>query len=530
MAYNLKWTNGGINGKTPIDVKVAQILPGEASLTFTGKGASNYGTVQQQNLMHLLENFADEAPPIRPTIGQSWYQFNDELAVGEKSGIRGRMKVCTEVGVGQDSTRGIWHELGWSELTTTFDTPPRYPTVGDEWIVKTGGASGYAFRYTGLGRYPVKDNKIGGWEQVFPVPTIVAARPEYDEILGLVTKLAGPIANGGNGLIGKVINNLTDLQSLDASLQAEFTRKGSDRNVAHPSTAASGLKVNVTSHDWDKLLAASKLIVNRLGGTPGADNISDIPFVDDGFQAAQSLLDLDQSDIRYPSLDRRINKKYGTLALGQAYTETYNTLVSAFENRYALRGINGTSDGAVPTSIKETKMFTLSGNATNGSNIEIKFLLSFNNTTERNIWLNSGGYLRMKLGFTGSGALSTFATSNGITHVNLDAGRLLSNATPSTMAAFYTGGFGAITGSTGNTMLDHTKDGVRQTVTVRNSSATTIEITYRLVVAGYTGTVSLGVSSVTDEMGQDGVLVFAKPKPFAGATDMVSKPSFMALS
>jgi len=43
------------------------------SLLFHGKGAPNWGERLQENILHLLENFASETPPIVPTLGQLWY-------------------------------------------------------------------------------------------------------------------------------------------------------------------------------------------------------------------------------------------------------------------------------------------------------------------------------------------------------------------------------------------------------------------------------------------------------------------------
>jgi hypothetical protein len=44
-----------------------------ASLTFTGRGAKNFGQIQQQNYLHLLENFASPDEPAHPIEGQTWY-------------------------------------------------------------------------------------------------------------------------------------------------------------------------------------------------------------------------------------------------------------------------------------------------------------------------------------------------------------------------------------------------------------------------------------------------------------------------
>lgn len=42
-------------------------------LRFIGKNYAGYGEVQNENFLHLLENFANTAPPPKPILGQIWY-------------------------------------------------------------------------------------------------------------------------------------------------------------------------------------------------------------------------------------------------------------------------------------------------------------------------------------------------------------------------------------------------------------------------------------------------------------------------
>ena len=43
------------------------------SLDLFGRGLTEYGEKLQNNLVHLLENFADSSPPSNPIVGQLWY-------------------------------------------------------------------------------------------------------------------------------------------------------------------------------------------------------------------------------------------------------------------------------------------------------------------------------------------------------------------------------------------------------------------------------------------------------------------------
>jgi hypothetical protein len=69
MTYILSWSNPS---KTPITL-ADSTSDTTTSLILTGKGFLNWGQPLQQNLMHLLENFAAPTPPSTFTLGQSWF-------------------------------------------------------------------------------------------------------------------------------------------------------------------------------------------------------------------------------------------------------------------------------------------------------------------------------------------------------------------------------------------------------------------------------------------------------------------------
>ena len=79
MSYIVNWTKTG----TPPDGKPAITLPPlfvdstSTSLTLTGKGTPNYGEIQQENFIRLLENFASDTAPAHATYGQIWFKTTD---------------------------------------------------------------------------------------------------------------------------------------------------------------------------------------------------------------------------------------------------------------------------------------------------------------------------------------------------------------------------------------------------------------------------------------------------------------------
>jgi hypothetical protein len=50
-----------------------------SSLTFVGKNVSNFGTIQNENILYLLENFASNVEPANKLRGQLWYDTQNYL-------------------------------------------------------------------------------------------------------------------------------------------------------------------------------------------------------------------------------------------------------------------------------------------------------------------------------------------------------------------------------------------------------------------------------------------------------------------
>jgi hypothetical protein len=74
MNTNINKTDG-----TPL----VSIPPGQynstvSSLILFGKNFANYGTALNENLVHLMENFAKSSAPPSPTQGQLWYRTSDK--------------------------------------------------------------------------------------------------------------------------------------------------------------------------------------------------------------------------------------------------------------------------------------------------------------------------------------------------------------------------------------------------------------------------------------------------------------------
>lgn len=80
--YNIAWTSNGaqgIPGKGTIVLLQKTLDTTSTSLTLTGKGINNYGEIQQENYIRLMEHFASSTPPPNPTIGQLWFNTAESI-------------------------------------------------------------------------------------------------------------------------------------------------------------------------------------------------------------------------------------------------------------------------------------------------------------------------------------------------------------------------------------------------------------------------------------------------------------------
>lgn len=89
------------------------------SLVLYGKGSPNYGELIQENLVHLLENFAGATEPLNPVNGQLWFRWTNFW---------------------RDISSSTWYEWdsntsSWSSFSpNTVSSDPTNPSHGDLWF------------------------------------------------------------------------------------------------------------------------------------------------------------------------------------------------------------------------------------------------------------------------------------------------------------------------------------------------------------------------------------------------------------
>jgi len=107
MPYTIDKYNG-----TTVAVVEDGTIDSTLDIKLIGKNYAGYGEVQNENFVHLLENFAGTSAPPRPVSGQIWYDASTK-----------KIKFY-------DATSGRWRTAGGAEVSTTA---PAGLGIGDFW-------------------------------------------------------------------------------------------------------------------------------------------------------------------------------------------------------------------------------------------------------------------------------------------------------------------------------------------------------------------------------------------------------------
>lgn len=106
MPYTIDYSD---SGKTPIVVNDGTVDT-STSLVYIGKNTSRFGEYLNENMLHLLENFAGATAPTNPTEGQLWYDTaNSYLMIFDN---------------------GQWYTMGSPAGTTRLEVKTRLDTLG----------------------------------------------------------------------------------------------------------------------------------------------------------------------------------------------------------------------------------------------------------------------------------------------------------------------------------------------------------------------------------------------------------------
>jgi hypothetical protein len=150
MTYIINWSSEINNdtsptaqdiGKSTIDI-ADNSVDNSTSIPLTGKGLPNYGEIQQENYIRLLENFASETVPSNPTAGQLWYRTNATIVADGAHGA-GNWNVPTALAL-YDVTAGATPSYQWQQIwpLTSASITSALAVGAATTLVSTDGAAG----------------------------------------------------------------------------------------------------------------------------------------------------------------------------------------------------------------------------------------------------------------------------------------------------------------------------------------------------------------------------------------------------
>lgn len=143
--YNVKFTD--FTNKGSITVQENATNSDETSITLIGRNRQDFGLTLNENLLHLLENFANTTSPSNPVEGQLWYDTTvgvDQLKVydGAQWVSAGGLKKANSEPEASSSTIGdIWVDTANSQLYVY--TGSGYILVGPDY--SEGASTGAKF-------------------------------------------------------------------------------------------------------------------------------------------------------------------------------------------------------------------------------------------------------------------------------------------------------------------------------------------------------------------------------------------------
>ncbi len=136
MAYQID----RFNGTFLVNVEDGSIESNVSDLRFVGKNYAGYGEVQNENFLHLLENFSNTTPPPRVISGQIWYD-SSEKKLKFYDGTRFRLAGGAEIGATAPSGLAVgefWFDTSAKQLYTWSGT--EYILIGPEASPELGAA------------------------------------------------------------------------------------------------------------------------------------------------------------------------------------------------------------------------------------------------------------------------------------------------------------------------------------------------------------------------------------------------------
>lgn len=340
MTYIINWAQTGNppNGKPAIALPPLTVDSTSTSLTLTGKGTPNYGEIQQENFIRLLENFSSSTPPANPTSGQCWFNTVDNsLYVYDMDGV-------------------------WKRIAGVFKsaTAPSPVYEGDMWWDTVNNR---LFVYDGT-----------QWGQIWPSLSVipVAFVDEYNSLVDRYNKIAATPSQHTESTSnveadtvaydGTIVHTSTPLDSVIAGKTYGAWYGYNQNPIAHATVA------NMTNSLWVDLLTKFEKVALHQGTALTG-------FTTEGF-----ILNKDTS--------------FGIAKALTNYKAIFPVIDQIELNRFNVNPLS------LENSVLQNSSYTRTASYFYAKTHEVAF--NFNNINHARGFFNSGGKFVVNLGFTPS--------------------------------------------------------------------------------------------------------------------------------
>jgi len=204
MSYSITLTNG----IKLFDLSDGVIDTTHASISLVGKNSVNFGQKQNNNLIHMLENFANGVAPSHPLIGQLWYNTaNSSLSIYRNDNWDNVPVIAYSSSAPYSPmTANLWFDTTVNQLKIYNGTS--FNTIGPEAVAgyaTTRMASESVKDVTG-GFHPVIKCTISG--NIIAVLSSTDFEVSYDNSINGIPRIySGLTMKSGYSIIGTISNS-----------------------------------------------------------------------------------------------------------------------------------------------------------------------------------------------------------------------------------------------------------------------------------------------------------------------------------
>lgn len=216
MAYNVDFTDSVNKGSITVE---DNSINTETSLSLIGRNLQDFGSVLNENLLHILENFANTTSPSNPVEGQLWYDTT--------SGVD-QLKIYD--GAQWVSAGGLKKAPSEPEASAS--------TVGDLWV---DTANSQVYVYTGSG--------------------YILVGPDFSEGASTGAKFEQRI-NSNNTTENVIVDTVNDIPVAITS-QTEFNLKRAETGFASAASIKKGINLASDAKLYGTATSAENLVVSN---------------------------------------------------------------------------------------------------------------------------------------------------------------------------------------------------------------------------------------------------------------------------